>query len=337
MVAEHPLGSVYHHTAFGRVISTTFPHAEPYYVALIDTEGRCLGGMALFLIKSWLTGTRFVSIPWACYGDPLVSSSEELMVLIEAIEELAKQVKASYVEIRAYRATHLIAATSMVPAYRDKSHSLDLTKGLPAVWNGFHKDSIRKRIRRAERSGIEVHVATSEEEVMAFYQAFVENRRQLGLPPQKPEYFQNIWRYMGSCGLAQFWIARIGGAFAGGQCCFRHRDMIILNYIAVEESRRSDGVGQYLYWAPIRAAAENGLKTVNLGKVPAHSRGLLCHKQAWGGVEVETPVFYYPRPMGISSYESDQQLSYRAMRLFWRRVPARLSRIASQFFYRHTG
>ncbi len=336
MVASHPLGCVYHHTVFGTMISTTFTHAEPWYVALTDAEGRCLGGIALFLIKSWLTGNRFVSVPWACYGDPLVHSVNELNALLEKIKELSKEVRASHVEIRTRDATNLVSSGgSMAPVYGEKAHFLDLSRGIEAVWNGFDKTSVKQRITRAERSGIEVRLATSEEEVTSFYTVFVRHRRQLGLGPLKLEYFQNIWRCMAPLGLAQFWMARAGDECVGGLCCLTFKKMTILSSIAIDESRRRCGIGQSLYWAAIRAAAENGLRIADLGKTSLHSDGLLSYKRAWGGVELETPVFYYPHPMGVSLYPNRQTRSYRAMQWFWRTAPPSLSRVASKFYYRY--
>jgi len=338
MVADHPLGSVYQHTTFGKVITSTFGHIEPYYMALLDKGGRCLGGLALFLVKSWLTGNRLVSIPWACYGDPMTNSVGEFETLFKEVLELAQRVKASYVEIKTRNTAGLLAdANLMIPVYYNKSHFLDLTKELSAVWNGFHRSSVKQKIRRAERNGIRVRFARSEQEVISFYQVFGKNRRRLGLPPQKPEYFQNIWKYMVPLGLAQFWVAHQHNQLVGGLCTFTFKETVVLGYIATEGSLRRDGVGQYLFWSAIRRASEEGLRIVDFGKTPPYLDNLIQYKKHWGVDELEVPVFYYPRVMGVSSYENEQKLSYRVMRLFWRIVPPRLSRIASRFFYRHTG
>lgn len=338
MVADHPMGSVYQHTAFGKVIASTFGHVEPYYMALLDKGGRCLGGLALFLVKSWLTGSRLVSIPWACYGDPMINSSGEFEILFREIIELSRRVKASYVEIKACNSASLLAdANLMIPVYYNKSHFLDLTKGLNAVWDGFHRRSIKQKIRTAERNGIRVKVARSEQEVISFYQVFRKHRRRLGLPPQKLEFFRNIWKYLVPRGLAHFLVAQKQDQLVGGLCNFTFKKTVFMSYIATEESLHRCGTGQYLFWAAIRTASEKGLKMVDFGKTPPYADGLIQYKKKWGVRELEAPVFYYPRVAGVSSYEDEQKLLYRVMRSFWRTAPPRLSQIASRFFYRHTG
>ena len=142
---------------------------------------------------------------------------------------------------------------------------------------------------------------------------------------------------MSPLGLARVWLARLGGKVVGGLLCFAFRDKILLSYIGVDESLYRRGVGQCLFWTAIRSAAEEGMKTADLGKTPSGSDGLLRYKRAWGGVETDAPTLYYPHMMGVSSHEDGHSFSYRAVRWFWRVAPPRLSRAASGFFYRHTG
>jgi serine/alanine adding enzyme len=338
MVAEHPLGSVYHHTAFGQVIAATFRHAEPHYLALLDAAGRCFGGIVLFLVRSWLTGNRLVSIPWACYGDPLVKSAGDCEVLLAEILSFARQAKASYIEIRACQSTEFLTSTKLlIPDYRDVRHFLDLTKGLDALWERLHPSCIRKMIGRAERRGFEVRAAQSAEEVASFYRVFSEHRRRLGLPPQKPEYFLNLWEHLAPHGLVQFWIAEKHKQVVGGLCSLAFKDCVSFNYIGAEESFLQSGGCQYLYWIAIRTASQQALRVIDFGRVPRYAEGLMKYKRRWGASELDAPVFYYPRIMGVSSYDHEEKLSFRAMRWFWRTSPPSLSRIAGRFFYRHTG
>ncbi len=338
MVAEHPLGSVFQHTAFMKVISATFGHTKPYCLSLLDKSGRCLGGLAIFLVKSWLTGIRLVSIPFAYYADPMISHRGEFEILFREILELSKQEKASYVEIKARNSADILAESNlMIPVYYHKTYFLDLTKGLSAIWDGFHRSSVKQGIRRAERSGVKVRPARSEHEAISFYHILARDRRRLGLPPQKPEYFQNVRRYLVPRGLAQLWIAYKRNQLVGGLCNFIFKKTVFMGYIGIDVSYRHYGVGQSLVWNSIRAASERSLKIVDFGKASPHADGQINYKKNWGTVELKTPVFYYPRAMGVSSYDNEQNLSYKLMRTFWAYIPLGLSTISSRFFYRHTG
>lgn len=337
MVAVHPLGSVFQHTAFLRTIAATFGQTRPYCVSLLDDNERCLGGLALFRVKSWLTGCRLVSIPFAFYADPMIDSREEFEALFQEVLQLSKQEKASYIEIKALNSTRLLAESSMVPVYYHKTYYLDLTRGLDALWEDFHRSCVKQKIRRAERAGIQVRLASSEEEVHVFRQILAKNRKALGLPPHKPEYFQNVWRYLAPQGLAQFWVASLHGQMVGGLCTFSLKETVFLAYVATEESLRQDGLGQYLWWCALRAASEEKRKIVDTGKTSPDDQGLVHYKLNWGTTELDTPVFYYPQVKGVSSFDNDRNPVYRLIRLFWRTMPLRLSGIPSRFMYRHMG
>jgi CelD/BcsL family acetyltransferase involved in cellulose biosynthesis len=338
MVAAHPLGSVFQHTAFLTMISATFGHTTPYCLARLDENGQCCGGMAVFLVKSWLTGRRLVSIPFAFYADPMVESPEEFTRVFQKVLELSAQEKAAYIEVKALRSTDLLgAARLMTPVYYHRTYYLDLTQGLDTLWRGFHRSSVRQKVQRAERNGITVRGAQSETEVALFHRLLARNRRRLGLPPHLPEYFQNAWRFLVPPGLARFSLAYLGGEFVGGLCTFNFRETAFLGYIAMEESLRCDGVGQCLVWEAIRTAAEEGRKIADLGKVSPHAHGLIRFKKNWGSTALEAPVFYHPRAMGVSSYDDERTLAYRAIRLFWRTVLPSWSALPSRFLYRHMG
>lgn len=338
MLAAHTMGSVFQHTAFIRMISTTFGHVRPYVLSLCDADGCCVGGLAIFLVKSWLTGRRLVSIPFAFYADPVVSSPEQFGVLFQAVLDLAKQDEASYVEIKCRNSTDILTESGLMkPVYYYKTYYLDLTGGLDAIWEKFHRSCVRQKINRAERSGIRVHVATSDADIAACYNLLSRNRRELGLPPHKADYFQNIWKHLVPSGLARFHVAYADSQFVGGLCTFASHKTLFLAYVATDDSLRSCGVGQLLVWSAIQAASQQGLAIVDIGKTSPYADGLIQYKRHLGGIEAAAPSFYYPHTRGISSYENERRLVHRAMRLYWRIAPPVLSEPTSRFFYRHTG
>ncbi len=338
LVATHPLGSVFQHTAFLKTIAATFPHTTPYCVSLLDEQEQCRGGLALFLVKSWLTGRRLVSIPFTFYADPMVSSPEEFARLFPRVLELSQREKASYIEIKTLNSAPLLAGAGlMAPVYHHRTYYVDLTQDLEVIWKGLHRSSVKQKIRRAERNGITVRAAQSEGEVALFCRILAQNRRRLGLPPHRPELFQNIWGGLVPLGLARFSLAYLRDECVGGLCTFSFRETAFLGYIAMEESLRCDGVGQCLVWNDIRAAVADHQKVADLGKVSPHAHGLVRFKENWGSTMQEAPVFYYPRAMGVSTYDNEQRLVHRLVRWFWRVVPPRWSGMSSRFLYRHLG
>lgn len=338
MVAAHPMGSVFQHTAYGRVISTTFKQTRPYYLALRDRNGRLYGGLGIFLVKSWLTHDRLVSLPFAFYSDPMVESPGELALLTDAILMLQRDTRAKYVEIKAHRGVSLLEeGRTFAPVYYHRTYYLDLVDGLDSLWKGFHRTGVKQKIRRTENDGIVIRPGESLADVRTFYELLAEGRRRLGLPPQNREFFENVWKILVPLGLADFSIAAKNSRPVGALCSFMFKDTVFLAYIGIVEEFHPSGVGQGLWWDAIRKAAHDGYRYVDLGKTSPHADGLSTYKKRWGAVEMEVPALYYPAPTGTATLYDEGQKSHQLARRLWRQMPTGLSRVLARMAYRHMG
>jgi CelD/BcsL family acetyltransferase involved in cellulose biosynthesis len=338
MVAEHPMGSVFQHTAYGRMLLATFKHIEPHYLSLVDADGTIKGGLCICVVRSWLTHDRLVALPFAFYSDPMVGSGEELKAVFDGILHLFRKTKARYVEIKAHRSVPLLVeADKMTPVYFHKTYFLDLADGLEAVSSKFHRTGVKQKIRRAEAGGITIRPAESEADVRTFYDLLVAGRRRLGLPPQNWEYFRNLWRHLVPQKMAGFTMARKDGRAIGSLCSFLFKDTVYLAYIGTLEEFQPEGVGQALWWDAIQKAARDGFRYVDFGKTSPHDEGLITYKTRWNGIEQEVPSFYYPCPTRSAMYYDDSSKSHQLARKAWKVMPTQLARFAARAAYRHMG
>jgi len=338
MINEHPLGSVFQHSSFKKVIIHTFSHTKPYYIALIDRKGDITAGIPLFLVRSRLTGNRLVSLPFVYYSDPLIRSKEEFDQLFTKVLEIYKREKASYLEIKARNSTALLERVdSLVPVFHHKTHFLNLTRGLDGIWGSLHRTCIQQKIRRAEKSGITIRNAISEEDIVSFYRLLTKTRKRLGLPPNNCDYFKNIWKYLGLLKLTDFLIAEKGGEIIGGLNIFKFSNTIYLGHICSDARFRNSGIDQFLIWKAIGVGVQGSYKVLDIGKTSAFSSGLATYKKRWGAIEQEAPSFYYPCQRGIALYNNEKRKSYKIMSFVWQNIPYRLSRIVGRFVYRHMG
>jgi hypothetical protein len=338
MVAEHPMGSVFQHTAYGRMLLATFKHLEPYYLALVDANRTIKGGLGVWLVKSWLTHNRLVALPFAFYSDPMAGSTDEMKLIFDGILHLFRQTKARYVEIKAHRSVPLLVEMDkMTPIYFHKTYFLDLADGLDAAWDKFHRTGVKQKIRRAESSGIVVRPAEREADVKTFYDLLVIGRRRLGLPPQNWEYFQNIWRGLVPLRLASFTLAQKNTQTVGALCSFLFKDTVYLAYIGMLEEFQPEGVGQALWWDALQKASRDGFRYVDLGKTSPHDEGLITYKTRWNAVEQAVPSFYYPCPTRSAMYYDDSSKSHQLARKAWKTMPPGLARLVARAAYRHMG
>ena len=82
-IARADGGSVFHHSAWKRVIEKTY-RARPLYLAACNGAGDIGCGMPFFLTSGMLTGKALVSLPFSDYCDVLTHDAGEFRALWES-------------------------------------------------------------------------------------------------------------------------------------------------------------------------------------------------------------------------------------------------------------
>jgi hypothetical protein len=336
MVNEHPMGSVFQHTAYARVLKSTFKHVEPCFVSLVDSHGMIKAGLSICLVKSWLTHGCLVALPCGFYSDPMVRSKAEMKAVFDGIVQLFRRTRARYVQIKARRsAPLLIEADKMTPVYFQKTHILDLADGLDAVSRSLDRTGLMQELRQVEASGITMRPAESEADVRTFYDLLTVNERWRGVPPQRWEYFRNIWSRLVPLKLADFTMAERDGRTIGSLCSFWFKDTVHLAYLGTWEPFQPEGVGQALWWHVIQKAAREGFRHVDMGKTSPCDEDPDACQARWNAVEEDVPSFYYPCPTLSAMCYDDTGQSRPLARRAWKILPTSLARLAAHATCRH--
>src|SRR6185437_1205738 len=99
LVAKHPKASVFHSVEWLRALRSAYGY-QPTAICTSNYRGRLTGGLVFCRIKSWLTGTRLVSLPFSDHCEPLTQTNEELQVIVQQLKRLVAQENWSYFEVR---------------------------------------------------------------------------------------------------------------------------------------------------------------------------------------------------------------------------------------------
>src|SRR5262249_34229934 len=132
-------------------------------------------GIVLCRVSSWLTGTRLVSLPFADHCEPLVEGSEA-EEFGRSLREQCDQDRGQYVEIRPLSES-LPEGLGLIPSRSFFFHTLDMNASREELFQRLHKDSIRRKIQRAEREGLVYDCGNSPELVDEFYRLLLVTRR----------------------------------------------------------------------------------------------------------------------------------------------------------------
>src|SRR5512144_2901470 len=97
-VRSTPGGSPFHLLAWKRAVESSFGH-RPHYVMAVGEHG-IEGVLPLFEVRGLLGGRGLISVPYGVYGGICGQSAAARQLLLDHAGVLAREVGASYVELR---------------------------------------------------------------------------------------------------------------------------------------------------------------------------------------------------------------------------------------------
>ena len=191
LITRHPNASVFHSRGWLDALRTTYGYEPVAFTTSAPTEP--LTNALLFCkVRSWLTGSRLVSLPFSDHCEPLVESGDQfksavcLRGIIQAkrtVEVCGDAIGEFLLEFhgRFHRATTY------------QLHRLDLRPSLDALRKGFHKDCIQRKIARAERESLGYEAGHSPQLVRQLYELLQLTRSRHHLPPSRSSGFNISW------------------------------------------------------------------------------------------------------------------------------------------------
>src|SRR5438477_4541739 len=154
MIATCPGIVPFHSRAWLRVIRDTYGHRPICFAAKRGPEVRAL--LPMVEVRSWLTGNRGVTLPFADYCPPIASDAAAYGAVLAAAVRYAQHRGWKYLEIRGGRelAGHVPASVEFY------AHILDLSDGADKLFGRF-ESRMRGAVRKAEKEGVRVELSNT--------------------------------------------------------------------------------------------------------------------------------------------------------------------------------
>jgi hypothetical protein len=280
-VNKHPRASLFHSRPWLQALNRTYGYPVIGYTT--SAPERELGNSLIFCkVESWLTGRRLVSLPFSDHCEPLIGQQDDLQVLITSLEEETRREKWHYVELRPLTAIEATTSLHSTTIYYN-FFEIDLTPDLKTIFRNLHKDSIQRKIRRAETEKLSYEEGRSDALLSDFYRLLTQTRRRHRLPPQPKEWFHNLRSCFGNA--LKIRIARKGGRALAGMLTLCNKDTLVYKYGASDPLYNNLGSMHLLYWRSIEEAKALGLRRFDLGRTDAGQTGLITFKKRWGAKE----------------------------------------------------
>jgi CelD/BcsL family acetyltransferase involved in cellulose biosynthesis len=329
LVESHPGSSVFHTTKWLTALQAVYGY-EPVAVTTSPPEARLTDGLVFCGVKSWLTGRRFVSLPFSDHCEALVANRGELEVMLLHMKRNLERWKSQYTEIRPV-SYHPSSRTGMEESLTYQFHRLDLRRSTEELFHEFHKDCVQRKIRRAEREGLSYEAGNSEALLQKFYRLLVTTRRRHYLPPQPLAWFKGLVAAFGND--IKIRVASKGDVPVASILTLSHKRTVVYKYGGSIASLNKLGGMAFLFWKTIQEAKDEGLEELDMGRSSNDNAGLIAFKEHWGAAR--TTLRYWRYPCGPLVSQSSWRRTL--LRLFVQSAPDFALEAAGTLLYKHIG
>jgi predicted N-acyltransferase len=291
-------------------------------------------GVVFCDVNSWLTGERLVSLPFSDHCEPLVDNDADFAAILS---ELCKWISVSahqYFELRPISALRSIPELIQV-SETYAFHQLDLNPDLDTIFRGFHKDSVQRKIKRAQREGLEYR--EGKEQLDPFYELMVVTRRRHRVPPQPKQWFATLIDCLGEALTVR--VAFHQGKPIAGMLTVRHKDTFVYKYGCSDVRYNNLGGIHLLYWMSIQNAKQLGCRVFDFGRCDSDQDGLMTFKRRWGAVQSTLSYHRYARQGkgGITFQPAKSSWRMRVAESVFAYSPTPVLSLMGKFLYKHVG
>jgi len=338
-VEQHPYGWICHLSGWKYLLEQSFKHMKGHYLAIFDdSDENILAALPFFEVRSWLTGNRMVSIPFATLSDPLVSTREDMERLLGAAINLSNKLDTSYIEIRTLYADTTVLNQRFAGDLFYKHHYLRIDKDPEEIKKTFHYKAVRYEINKAKKSGLTLKTANTESDLRGFYDLYIKTRKRLGLPPHPYLFLETLWKTFFPLNMIEILFAMLEDRIVGAQIYFKFKDRVSMEYEVWDRDFKGTSPNHYLIWEAIKKANVQGYHIFDFGRTSPENLALMNFKKRWGTQIVDLPQFFHPKEAHLAKgYYHDNSVAHRLMGKICKNSPNFALKLIGNFCYHHLG
>jgi hypothetical protein len=306
------------------LLATTYRYRP---LVLMQTVQRgIVAGLPMLEVRSWLTGHRFISLPFTDYCPPLGIDADGLAQFGANLMKWWEGTGSPAVEVRA-RLPNLPHINLTSDAVR---HVLPLDDDIRRLEHGL-KPSWARAIRKARHGGIDIELTRSAPAVSTFYRLHCMTRRRQGVPVQPKRYFENLWTRIIEPGLGFVSLARMSGKPIAAAVFFSWNGYLIYKYGASDPGHLRSRPNNVAIWAGVEWGCRNGCRSVDFGRTLLEHEGLRNFKLGIGSIEMPLEYSF----MGKGPLQATRGAAMRTVSRVIKFSPPIVGRAIGGLLYRH--
>lgn len=328
LIETYP-SSVFHSPLWMQVLSDTYGWDFYAYLLTAD-DGEPQAGLPLCRIDDH-RGTRFISLPFSDYCDPLVEQRHQWDVLSVPVFDGSHPFFT-----RCLHNDIPLSDSRLAPVKRARWHGIDLHRDLETIWQGL-ESSARRAINKAQRDGVIIRPASEEWELRAFFDMHLRVRKyKYHLLAQPYALFKNIWRHFIEAQKGALMVAVQADEIIAGTLYLEWKDTLYYKFNASKPEAAAPRPSDLLIWNGIQYGKSKGYSHLDFGLSDWDQEGLLQFKRKYATEEKTISFLQHIPPRETSAWEKQtQQLFPQLTHLFTEQtVPDSVTEQAGELLYR---
>jgi lipid II:glycine glycyltransferase (peptidoglycan interpeptide bridge formation enzyme) len=193
--------------------------------------------------------------------------------------------------------------------------------------------SVRRAIRKAERSGLNVCSVSSRESVLKFYSLHTLTRKRHGNPPLPLSYFLRVYDSIIKPGLGFVVMIQQETRPLAAAVFFLYGRKAFYKFAASDVAFQNLRPNNLAMWEGIKILVERGADTLHLGGTSMEGEGLRRFKLSWGSEEEVIRWFRFDLAKG--RWSIPRRGGSGLHRRIFGTLPLALNRMAGAMLYRH--
>lgn len=330
-IDSHPCALPFHQPEWTTAVSQAFGYKQRFHV-LEDATAKIHAAWPAMIVRSRVTGSRLLCMPFCHRAGPLLDTEEQALSLLGSLNDDCHALRIASLEAREWP-DHIPIPQDLNVTPASSTHILDLTPGPEQLLAAVSSD-MRYSIRRAERNGVTVRISRDVYDLEGFYRLYKEQRRRQELLPQPKSFVQALFRNFLATGKGFMAVAEHEGKPVCVLLNIGHRAVMMGLDSGTDPSARQLRATALAVWRSIEAACELGYERFDFGRSPASSSGLQRFKSEWGAQEVPLRKFWLGREIAVNTGNPDPRKK-AIISLLSKSAPDRLMTGLSSRIYRH--
>jgi hypothetical protein len=334
LAERHAEASIFHSVAWLQALRRTYGY-EPVVFTTSPPTGELKNGLVFCHVNSWLTGHRLVSLPFSDHCEPLFDSVEDVNFLIRYLQATLERKEWKYLEVRPINTNfgRTDNRAGFVPAATYFIHTLDLRPDLDDVFRSLDRDSVQRRVQRAQQAGLVEKCGTSDNLLKEFFRLLVITRGRHHVPPPPYAWFRNLVHCLGKA--LEIRLAYQQETSIAAILTLRFKDIVYYKYGCSNARFKNLGPMPWLLWNAIAAAKSNGANEFDMGRTEDNNAGLLAFKNHW--VPHPKQLIYWRFPQTSHALDSGDSWKLKIAKSGLSHMPNGLLTITGKLLYRHIG